>query len=364
MRRMRNGTLVLAAALAALAVIWWGDGNLSIQQPDKPVSASAPGASRSGQSLSADAVLAIKPGLSVPRPATAPLTASPVLLEFSRARSFKALHERLSSKADRTPEEDWIVAEILQRCATTAEQKKRRPNAGNRWTLGGEQSREKLAASISEKDPNRARRLEAFEKINVDRCETVAGVEVSDKDIRGLLERASAGGDPKARASLIQKDLWAFLEARDNRLDAERLPTLSEAQLSTLKDVVASGDPEAVAIAMRAMAFPFANFSLRTGSSELALDATTWWTAAALTACELGYDCGADHRTILDACAIRGQCGAHDLREHYFYYGQSPASSQMVDEYLDGLRRARGGDWSYFTIHRGPAPNVAPYRTR
>lgn len=353
--------LVLAAVILATAIALRG--GVETRASKDPVAAAIAQATGKPQRLSTDAVLSITPGITPSRP---PSTArlSPVVQEFSTARTFKDLHERLDKSTARTPEENWVLAEMLERCAKIREQKADR---GPRWALGGEEARKRFIASVSEKDPNRAKRIAAFDEMNHDLCAGVADVEVSQKDIRRLIELGAAGGDPKARAALVQKDLRDAMFGPDGRKppDPGKLPDISEAQIETLKQAVASQDPNALLTAVSVLSMPLANLSLRTGTNELPVDRGALYGAATLTACEFGYPCGADARALVQACAMRGLCGANDYREYLFYYGNSPSTSQLIGEYQVALSRAaRGGDWSYFTFHRGPSPSFAPYQAR
>jgi hypothetical protein len=315
------------------------------------------------QRLSADAVLSITPGIAPSRPSSA-ARLSPVVQEFSTAKTFKDLYERLDKSSARTPEENWVLAQVLEQCAKITEQKADR---GPRWALGGEEARNRFVASLSEKDPNRAKRVAAFEEMNHDLCAGVSDVEVSQRDIRKLIELGAAGGDPKARAALVQKDLRDAMFGPDGRKtpDPGKLPDISDAQIETLKQAVASQDPNALLTTVSTLSMPLGNLSLRAGSNELPVDRGALYGAATLAACEFGYPCGADSRALVQACAMRGLCGANDYREYLFYYGNPPSTSQLIGDYQAALlRAARGGDWSYFTFHRGPSPSFAPYQAR
>lgn len=353
--------LALAAVILATAIALRG--GVETRASKEQVAAAIDMASGKPQRLPTDAVLSIAPGIAPARPASA-ARLSPLVAEFTTAKSLKGLYERLDKSSARTPEENWVLAEVLERCAKITEQKAER---GPRWALGGEESRQRFIASLSERDPNRAKRIAAFEEMNHDLCAGVADVEVSLKDIRKLVELGAAGGDPKARAALVQRDLRDAMFGPDGSKipDPGKLPEISDAQIETLKQAVASRDPNALLTAVSVLAMPLANLSLRTGSNELPVDRGALYGAATLTACELGYPCGADSRTLLQACAMRGLCGANDYREYLFYYGNPPSTSQLIGDYQAGLSRAvQGGDWSYFTFHRGPSPSFAPYQAR
>ena len=70
--------------------------------------------------LTPDAVLAIAPPKRTEAAAPA-RRLSPSLQEFYESKSYAALHARLSKSTARTGEEDWMLAQILQRCAKVAE---------------------------------------------------------------------------------------------------------------------------------------------------------------------------------------------------------------------------------------------------
>jgi hypothetical protein len=316
-----------------------------------------------GVRLPSDAVLAIAPGGGAAHAPAATSKLTPVMQEYARAKGYKALHDRLAQSSARTPEENWLLAEILERCAKVREHEAQR---GPRWSLGGAQSKEKYLASLSPKDPNRERRIAAFDQLNVDPCAGLTDLEVSEKDIRSLYAQGAAAGDPKSRVALVQHDLQDSTKDADgkSRQDVTAV-TISEAQFATVKDAATSGDPYALLAAARILGGPMQNLSLRAGEAELPVDFTAFYGAATLTACDAGYPCGPDSRQLVSACALQGQCGAGDYREYLYYYRNSPNSSQLIGEYQAGLARAiRDGDWSYFTFHRGPSSSFAPYQPR
>ena len=66
-----------------------------------------------------------------------------------------------------------------------------------------------------------------------------------------------------------------------------------------------------------------------------------------------------------EACALEGTCDAADVRDYILFYGLTPATSQLAIQYQARLMDViRAGDWSYFTIVRGPGPNIAPFVRR
>ncbi|QJR10712.1 hypothetical protein DSM104443_01780 [Usitatibacter rugosus] len=353
--------VVVAAAIALGVVIYRG--GAAGNRPDAASSgASSPGSvsGRNGK-LSTDAVLSIAPGTGAKQAPKRVL--SPTLQEYANAKSYGALYQRINASTTRTPEEQWMLAQMLERCAKSKE----RPREGPRWALGGDDAKARFAASLSPKDPDREKRLAAFEQINSDLCSGVGDVEVTDAEIDKLYELGAAGGDPKARAGQVRRDLMRQGQGPDGkyRFDPTKMPTITDTQVDTLKQSFASGDPYAMQAAVSTFGFPMQNLSLRVGADELPINANALYNAATLAACDYGYPCGPDSRQLLQACAMQGQCGATDYREYVFFYGSSPATSQLIGAYNVALANAaRTGDWSYFTFHRGPPPNIAGYSTR
>jgi hypothetical protein len=328
--------------------------------------ASASNTLSTNRSLSTDAVLSIVPGAKRSLSAApTPPALSPAMREYVKAREYKPVYDRLRNAATRTAEEDYILAEILERCAKVTDRKD--DWGGNKWKLGGPEARARFLASLPEKDPARAKRLAAFDDINYDRCAGIADVSVTEKEIRDLLASASATGDPKARARLVERELADMRKGPDGKTtwDPARTPTISDAQIETLKQAAQSRDPYAIVLAMTTLNGWLGNLSLRTGEDQMPVEGSALYSASTLVACEYGMPCGPDSPRMLEACAMQGRCGASDYRDYLFYYGITPNTAQMVGDYQLGLARAvRDGDWSYFTFHPGPSPFIAPYQSR
>ena len=116
---------------------------------------------------------------------------------------------------------------------------------------------------------------------------------------------------------------------------------------------------EAVLAATRALHIPFVNLTLRTGPEQATLDWSAFNQAAHFMACDLGMACGRDAPELAYACAVHGHCGAADYREYAHLYMVTANTAQAIQQYYEQLYRARAGDWSYFTFHRGPSPRTA-----
>lgn len=310
------------------------------------------------QRHSAEVVLSIVPGAA--RRASAPAgtvpALSPLMAEVSAARDYRPIYDRIVAKANRTPEESYVLADLLERCAKVAERNSRNTA---RMTMAGEEPRKRFLASLSDKDPQRDKRLAAFEVLARDPCEGMVGVETTEKAIRDLVREAAAGGDPKARVKDVAQQIFDSMRDEKGGFRLGRMPAITDVQLDTVRSAAASRDPHALHEAGAVLAFQYSNLNVRVGDNQVPVDFEAFRDAWTLAACAYGYPCGPQMRHIAHACALLGRCGAADYREFLFFFQHPPQQSQLIDEYTGHVLRAVQGDWSRFTFHRGPSPWAA-----
>src|SRR5690349_8806006 len=185
-----------------------------------------------------DVVLAIKP--SAPRAAAAPAEStnvSPLMRELAGG-PLKPLYDRLSQKPSLTPEEAYVLARILEACTETG--RPRDPRQAN-----PEEARARFATSVSEKDPDRAKRIAAYQRISEARCAGFERMKTDPARIRELVDQAAAGGDPKARALVVDREVWACCDG-GKPMPMGTLPTINDEQLNSLREIIRSGDPQAM----------------------------------------------------------------------------------------------------------------------
>ena len=330
--------------------------------PSAPNGRGQDAASRAARgSLAPEAVLAIAPR-SRQSGATAPQTRKlpPALREYHDAKSYAAIYAKLSKSTDRTAEEQWMLADMLLRCAKLAENE---PERFPRSKLGSPEARARYLASLAPDDPDRDKRIAAFDEINHDTCADIAKVETSRKEIRSLLEAGAAGGDPKARAALVRLELDDQRRGPDGKMKfgPDGVPRISDANIETLKQAMGSGDPYAMRSAMNALMGTYQNMSLR-DAQDRPLDVVAAFMAGALVGCDYGFPCGPDSSWMQDGCAMSGHCDANNLRDYLMYYAASPSSSQVMANYEAAIRNAVGNnDWSFFHFYPGPSPQTAAF---
>ena len=353
---MNKALVGVGVAVALLAAVFLMRDGVSYHAPGPDPAATWNPAERRH---APEVVLAISPKATPPKlPHAAPAEKprlSAAMQEFISRQPLKPLFDRLSASSARTPEEDYLLARILDSCARVAGREQR--------AFDRDKARAQFVASVAQNDPRRDKRIAAWDEFNKSRCDGIEA-EATPEQIRALLEKAAAGGDPKARARLVERDVWAPFDKADGglRTGAQRYPSMSEAQAEALRQAAQSGDPLALLIAGKLFASTMGDLVIRAGPEGQPIDPRPFHDAWTLLACEQGLACGPEHRDLLEACATRADCDAADLRQHLFYYQHSPQQSQRLYEYYGQLQRAtRSGDWSWFTFHRGAPPPGSTY---
>jgi len=265
-------------------------------------------------------------------------------MEFLKSRGYQALYERIRAGAEaQTPAGKYVMFEILRACATIVDRKQRFTGK----TL--EERRNAFYAALPVGDPLSDKRAKAFDAVAVDRCAGLSGLSLAQADLDKLLAEAANGGDPGARASLIEQQLMQGRRGRWNSAS----PT--DEQVESLKQVIATRDPAALLIAGRLLANPYDDLTLRIGPGAQPAEPRAMYDAWQVLACDFGYPCGPDNTRVQSACAYQGHCDAASLPDYLSYYASSPHDSQLADQYRAILgTAARTGDWSQLAVVRGP----------
>lgn len=354
MNKALLGIAVAAVVLAGVMMLRSGTETV------KPAAAESKAGSMSNGRQPAEVVLAISPGVANPkRAAFASPKLSPLMQEYALARDKgrKVLFDRLSQLSTRTAEESYVLAEIMNDCR----EMQRMKDLPKPFEEMRAERRARTLASLSDKDPAKAKRMAAWETMSgvSSSCAGFEDFRVTRDEIRAAMARAAEAGDPRARARLVEIDAWAAIRGPEGSYNFQgidsKMPSLTDAQLATLREALASNDPAVIMSAGRLLSSSLADVQIRAGPDERAVELRAFWDAWNLVACDAGYDCGPRHQLILSGCFSFGNCDAQDLREYLFFYDNSPQSSQRVAEYQSQITRAiQTGDWSYFQFHRGP----------
>ncbi len=308
-------------------------------------------------SLAPDAVLAIAPRSKPPAAAPARYTLTPTQREFY-GRNYGAMHARLS-KGPRTPEESWMLARILEYCAMIPGERPRGQSHPIKSVV--DERRAKLDAALAPGDPDRAKRLAAFDAMMRDPCEGLPQLKSTREEIDQLDREAAAAGDPKARLALLRRDIRA--QPIERSPDGTTFtPKVSDEQMALIRQSLASNDPTTALEAVMSLAFSFRNASLRDPDGK-PVELGVLMNAATLVACDSGYPCGADAQQVATACVYRGHCDALNLRDYLLYYAESPHDSQVLASYENALREAAAtGQASFFNFSPEPSPLTAMFQ--
>jgi len=312
--------------------------------PGASVSARAPSAASS--KLSASAVLSIDPR--APGARSGQNGAAGLYGEYLKAKQLKSLYDRLKSSPEgQTPEGEYLLYEIMRRCANVSDRSAPRPFT--RPTP----KRDEFVASLSPSDPQRDKRIAAYDQVETNRCAGFDGVTVTQSDLNKLLAASVNGGDPKARAVSVEQEIWQQRRA-GGRFDNM---TLSDAQIDTLHQALATRDPGAMVIAGRILSNTWHDLSIQIGPDGEAAEPRALNNAWQILACDYGYPCDSSNTRVLQECALQGHCQATSLQDYLYYYNSSPHDSQLAQQYEGILRNAvETGDWSQVSVVRGPRP--------
>lgn len=349
---MKNRAVLVVAAAAVLAGAAWfvlRPPELSdLPAPPQPATTAARPATPP-PTLSASAVLAIDPRPNPLRPARVMPVKASLFNEYLAAKQYRALYDRLlASPEGQTAEGRLVLYQVMSDCANVTEGKR------VQWKPSTPK-KEDFLAGIATSDPQRDRRIAAYEGFTANHCAGFEGVSITQTDLDKMLADAAAAGDPRARAMAIEQDqaLARRNQGRDNA-------TIADATIDTLKQVLSSKDPEAIRVAGRVLANTWSDYALRIGPDQQPVEPRAFMNAWLVLACEYGQPCGADTPRLLQACAFQGHCDAQNFPDYLYYYGSSPYDSQLLVQYRAMLQQAiETGDWSQLQVLRGlpPPPN-------
>ncbi|HEX4331929.1 MAG TPA: hypothetical protein VH040_07315 [Usitatibacter sp.] len=353
----------IAAAFIAMAIVialvLVERSQAGAQKPWRMADRASNGLARGSKGpLGPDAVLAISPRSAGP-PRTASSQISVSAKEYYEGRNYAPLYERLS-RGNRTPEEDWVLAKILEFCAMIPDEVPRGAAAASREVVEGR--RAQFAAALSPSDPDREKRLAAFDVATRNRCQDLPHLQSTRGEIDDLYRRGAEAGDQKSRVALVADELRAQMRDRMAKNGMPSSLKLGDDQVAVMKQALASSDPTAAMEAARTLWFSFANVSVRETDGK-SVDVVALWSAARLIACDTGYPCGPDTSEIAQSCAYQGRCDAGSLRDYFLYYRGSPYDSQVLARYESALRNAaRTGDTSFLMFYPAPSPPSAAFQ--
>ena len=344
---MKNSLPIAAGFVALIALGAW----FALRPPEHPdvpavaaaYPAKAPATAGADSRLPPSAVLSVDPRPNPLRPAKPVPVRATLFNDFLGARQYRAIYDRLKGSAEGdTAEGRLVLWEILRNCANITE--------GKRYVWRAQQpKRDEFVKGIAPTDPQRDRRIAAYDDFNASKCQGFEGVNITQADLDKVLAAAAAMGDPRARATAIEQELW---QAR--RTQGRDVATIPDENIEALKQIVSSKDPEAIRVAGRILSNSWNDYGLRIGAEQQPVEQRAFMNAWLVLACEYGQPCGPDTPRMLQACAMQGHCDAQTFPDYLYYYGSTPHDSQLLVQYRATLRQAiETGDWSQIIVARG-----------
>jgi len=308
--------------------------------------------------LAAASVLSIDPRSNPLKTAAAPRVS--LFNEYLGTKKYRALYDRLKNSPEgQTADGEYVLYEILRKCATITDRDMRRP-----MVRTSDQKRDEFVKSIADTDPQRDKRIAAFDEVTVNKCAGMEGTTITQGDLNKMLASAASMGSASAQAAALEQSLWSERRAAgpQGRWGRDTV-TLSDQQIDQLRQIVSSRDPQAMVVAGRILGGNWADYGLRMGPDNTPVEQRAFTQAWQLLACDYGYPCGESNDRVLSACAYQGHCDTTSLADYLFYYGASPHDSQLTAQYREMLRSAiETGNWSQITVARGVTQPPRPWQ--
>jgi hypothetical protein len=270
----------------------------------------------------------------VSRPTALGVPASTVAAEFRSSRDLKAFADALAArKAQLTADERFHLAKALESCLFA--------NSINEDLASySAKQRRQFLASLPAGDPNAALRVAAFDNVDdTARCLRFRGTKIALRDIDDLYLAAAQQGDARAQAKLLVNEIQRTNQANP-RDDAGNPSRIAPEDLARIVAILETGDPEALMTVGGLLAQSPIKEQLRIGPNEEMPEPTAFIGAWNLVACDMGLECGAQHRDLQQACAFAAYCGAGHFEEHYQTFVASPFVYQQAQRYRSLIHSA------------------------
>jgi hypothetical protein len=358
MNRLTAIGIASLVAYGVLLVAKWGDapaGREAAPAAGRMAPAAAAFAPGSAGSLIAANATSRPGAMPLAGPVSVPVVTRPVTgvaADFRNARDLKAFADSLMArKGQLTAEERFYLAKALESCLFA--------NSVNEDLAShSAKQRKQFLASLPAGDPVAAQRIAAYDAVDdAARCVRFQGVKISQRDIDDHYRAAAQLGDARAQAKLLTTELQQRLAAqpRDENGGPARL---APEDLARIVSLLETRDPEAILSVGSLLAQSPLKELLRVGPNGEIPEPSAFIGAWNLVACDLGLDCGAQHRDLAQACAFASYCGAGHFEEHYQTFIASPFVYQQAQRYRALIHAALGTqDWAQIGL--GPKLTTA-----
>jgi hypothetical protein len=357
-KKTMNTKLTIASIIAVIFALGFAGYKLLAPPPETMTAAEIAAATKQTRAeLAASANAATGNVVTAPAPVLASTTGSvravavpnngkrQLQIEFERGDKFKEIFDRYAANPDGAdPELKYYAAASLERCLFRTKQK---PDS--------EKERERFTARLKDNDPNNQVRTDAFNTLQK-QCEGFYGLNLSGADVSRIFKESAAGGNPAAKLA-VMADAYRDQTRAAKTMEERRL---SEDQLSTMRDALASKDPAALQRAGNILSYGSTQLQDRKiGQDGAAFNPREWGAAWQLAACDFGGACGSDNARLLSGCANQGYCGYQNL-ESYMQFNELPPSvyANAQQNRADIINAIQNGRWDWLGIAPGSGRTV------
>jgi hypothetical protein len=331
-----------------------------------PVGQAAPAKAAEGQPRARPAELAVQ-GLAPTAPRIQPVAVpvvspvaprhSPIAADYRNARDLKAFADALlARRGTLTADERFHLAKALESCLFATSMNE------DLATYSARQRRQFLG-TLPAGDANAPQRVAAYDNVDdASRCLRFRGAKISPREIDDLYHEAARLGDARAQARLLAADLQRSIQSQPRDENAPA-PRISQDDIARIVGILQTGDPEAILTVGGLLSQSPLKEQLRVGPNEEMPEPSAFLGAWNLVACDMGLDCGSQHRDLQQACAFASYCGAGHFEQHYQTFIASPFVYQQAQRYRALIHSAlQTHDWAQIGL--GPKLTAAPNRAR
>ncbi len=363
---MSTRPLIVGLALAIAAVVWWRWADTdSAPRATPPVTsvaddlragvAAEPKGSGKREAIQYDAKLTVDganpvltaPSASSAKPRGAPSAKanppvnklSPLANEFRTSKDLATLAKKLDGMRY-DAEALYLKAEILRLCASNVDDPFQ---AARRAALvPTPEKRTAFAAKLPKDGKDNELRLAAYDDLVLNRCGGLEALRITRAELEAAYKAAADAGDPVAKARALSCELQAQMVADPKKIDRDILPfpAMTEAQITQLKSILASGNPRMMEHAGQILASTYSNGVFTVAGEAQRPLGPAMWAATRLLACDLGQPCYAeDSSEFRHICTHEGKCAAMSQEEQEALYPTSGAQMHDVARLRAELRK-------------------------
>ena len=167
---------------------------------------------------------------------------------------------------------------------------------------------------------------------------------------------------PRAQARLLVGEIQRSIQSQP-RDESGAPPRIAPEDVARIVSILETGDPEAVLAVGGLLPSRRSRNSCASAPTTKCPSRPPSSARSNLVACDMGLDCGSQHRDLQQACAFASYCGAGHFEEHYQTFIASPFVYQQAQRYRALIHAAiQTHNWAQIGL--GPKLSAAPKSAR